>query len=44
VKNLQKHESFLTPETRILVREGIVTINIDNELDLLFANFAHENM
>lgn len=44
VKNLQKHESFLTPETRILVREGFVTINIDNELDLLFANFAHENM
>lgn len=44
VKNLRKYESFLTPETRILVREGFVTINIDNELDLLFANFAHESI
>lgn len=44
VKNLQKYESFLTQETRILVREGFVTINIDNELDLLFANFAYTKM
>lgn len=40
VKNILQNNSFISKETAIFIREGISTINIDNETDLELARLA----
>ena len=39
LSNLLDNQSFIDANTFCYIREGLVTINIDNEIDFKFAEF-----